>query len=85
MDAHDKTMQRVLGARADANIRFADLCGVLRWLGFEMRTDGSHHVFRRRGIPEKPNLQRDGSMAKAYQVRQVRQVILKYGLEGKGR
>jgi hypothetical protein len=28
------------------------------------------------------NLQREGSKAKAYQVRQVRQVLLRYGLEG---
>lgn len=84
MDAHEKTIQQVVSARADANIRFGDLCGLLLWLGFEMRTNGSHHVFRRQGIPEKPNLQREGSMAKTYQVRQVRQLILKYGLGGKG-
>lgn len=29
---------------------------------------------------EKPNLQRDGSHAKPYQVRQIRRLILKYHL-----
>ncbi len=29
---------------------------------------------------EKPNLQRDGSQAKPYQVRQIRRLILKYHL-----
>ena len=34
-------------------------------------------------VVERINLQRDGSKAKAYQVRQVRNVILKYSLGGK--
>jgi hypothetical protein len=33
-------------------------------------------------VRELINLQREGSNAKVYQVRQVRQVILRYGLEG---
>ncbi len=37
-------------------------------------------IEQRDGIVEKPNLQRDGSKAKPYQVRQVRKVILKYKL-----
>jgi len=49
-------------------------------LGFEKRVVGSHHNFRRPGIEEKINLQRDGNNAKPYQVKQVRAVILKYRL-----
>jgi predicted RNA binding protein YcfA (HicA-like mRNA interferase family) len=49
-------------------------------LGFEMRVRGSHHVFRNAGVEEKVNLQRDGNEAKPYQVRQVRNVLLKYHL-----
>ena len=45
-----------------------------------MRIRGSHHIFRRRGVEEKVNLQRDDNKAKPYQVRQVRNVILRYGL-----
>ncbi len=37
-------------------------------------------MFRKAGIAEKINLQRDGSKAKPYQVRQVRRVIVKYKL-----
>lgn len=48
--------------------------------GFEERTRGSHHIFRKQGIEEKLNLQREGSKAKVYQVRQVRAVILKHKL-----
>jgi len=39
-------------------------------------------MFRRSGIIEKINLQREGNKAKVYQVRQVRAVILKYKLGG---
>lgn len=33
------------------------------------------------GIDEIVNIQPDGNMAKPYQVRQIRNIILKYGLE----
>src|SRR5437763_2484346 len=60
--------------------RFALL---LTKMGFEEWIRGSHHMFRKTGIVEKINLQREGSKAKIYQVRQVRAVILKYKLGGK--
>jgi hypothetical protein len=37
-------------------------------------------MFRMAGVEEKINLQRDGSKAKPYQVKQVRNAILKYRL-----
>ena len=49
-----------------------------------MRVRGSHHIFRKAGVEEKINLQREGSEAKPYQVRQGRAVILKYRLGGQG-
>jgi virulence-associated protein VapD len=73
---------RILQGKSDANIDFDDLRHLLEWLGFEQRTRGSHYIFRRRGVRELVNLQREGSKAKVYQVRQVRQVLLRYGLEG---
>ena len=75
-----KLIRRILGGQADANIAFSELRGLLMHLGFEERTRGSHHIFRRVGVDEKLNLQRDDGKAKPYQVRQVRQVILKYRL-----
>jgi hypothetical protein len=80
MSRHDKLLAQVLGGRADANIGFEALCALLRHLGFEERTRSSHHVFRRAGVEELINLQRDGDKAKVYQVRQVRAVLTKYGL-----
>ena len=67
---------------SDANISFTDLVTLLQSFGFEMRTKGSHHVFRKAGIEEKINLQKEGAKAKPYQVRQVRKIILKYKLGG---
>jgi predicted RNA binding protein YcfA (HicA-like mRNA interferase family) len=71
-----------LRGRADANVRFAELCHLLKRFGFEERISGSHHIFRKSGVEEKINLQRDGNKAKPYQVRQARQLILKYKLGG---
>ncbi|MBY0460887.1 MAG: type II toxin-antitoxin system HicA family toxin [Gemmataceae bacterium] len=77
-----KTLERVLRGTADANIAFDDLCGLLRHLGFDERVKGSHHIFTRDGIAEILNLQPKGAKAKAYQVAQVRDVIVGYGLAG---
>ena len=82
MGKYEKTILKILSGQSDANIPFDDLCILLRGLGFVMRIRGSHHVFRKDGIEEKINLQQEGSKAKPYQVRQVRNVILKYQLGG---
>ncbi len=50
-------------------------------MGFEERIRGSHHVFRKMEVAEKINLQSDGNKAKPYQVRQVRNVVIRYQLE----
>ncbi len=78
--ARRKLLQRLLGGRSDANIRFNDLCNLLKGLGFEERTRGSHHVYVKEGVEDMINLQREGSKAKPYQVRQVRRVLVRYGL-----
>ena len=76
MNRNDNLRQRILSGRSDANIRFDDLQQFLLRLGFVERVRGSHHVFRKEGVRERINLQRDGSHAKPYQVRQVRSVVL---------
>ena len=84
MGVYDKLRGKILLGTSDANIAFDDLCQLLRHLGFDERTRGSHHLFRKSGITELINLQRAGSKAKVYQVRQVRAVLLKYRLAGEG-
>jgi hypothetical protein len=80
MGKFEKLRQKLLDGKSDANINFEDLRGLLISLGFEENIKGGHHTYRKAGIIEKPNLQRDGSKAKSYQVRQVRQILKKYGL-----
>ena len=77
---YDRLIDKILRGTSDANISFDDLRVLLIRLGFDERIRGSHHLYRKEGIEEKLNLQRDGSKAKPYQVRQVRLTILKYHL-----
>jgi len=76
----DKRIDRILSGKHDASIEFEELCLILKQLGFTQRIRGSHNIFRKEGIKEHLNLQRDGGKAKTYQVRQVRNLILKYRL-----
>ena len=80
MSKHAKLLEKILSGTADSNIPFDALCHLLQRLTFQMRVRGSHHVFYGDGIEEILNLQPRGNSAKPYQVKQVRQVILKYKL-----
>ena len=80
MNKYTKILLKILQGNADANIPFDEVCALLKHLGFEQRIRGSHHIFRKEGLEEKPNLQREGRNAKPYQVRQVRSIILRYHL-----
>ncbi len=80
MAKFEKIRQKLLDAKSDSNIAFEGLRTLLISLGFEENIKGSHHTYRKEGIVEKPNLQRDGSKAKTYQVRQIRQILKKYSL-----
>lgn len=57
-----------------------ELRNLLITLGFVERIRGSHHIYSMEGITEILNLQPKGSNGKPYQVKQVRNVILKYKL-----
>jgi len=84
MATYKKLLEKVISGRSDTNIHFDDLRKLLARLGFEERSRGSHHVFVRAGVEDIINLQRETHMAKPYQVRQVRAIIIKYGLVQKG-
>jgi len=81
MNQHAKLLLRILRGTSDANIVFDELCGLLMHLGFEVRTKGSHHIFTKSAVSELINLQRDGNHAKPYQIKEVRNIIVKYKLE----
>ena len=82
MSKHEKLLLQVLRGTADANIPFVGLRALLRWLGFDERIRGDHHIFTLDGVVEILNLQPKGAKAKPYQVKQTRQIILKYKLGG---
>ncbi len=80
MSKTDKIRDKILLGFSDANIDFDDLRRLLINLEFDERIKGSHHIFTKNGIEEIINIQPIGSKAKAYQVKQVRNLILKYKL-----
>jgi hypothetical protein len=77
MPKYPELLSKILLGTSDTNIRFDELCDVLRFLGFRMRVKGSHHIFTKEGIADRLNLQEESGKAKTYQVRQVRKIILK--------
>ncbi len=80
MGKYDKVRRRILSGTSDENISFSDLRQLLMRLGFDERIRGDHYIFTKEGIEEIINLQPKGAKAKAYQVKQVRGIILKYRL-----
>jgi len=76
----DKIFAIILSGGSDNNIAFSDLCNILSALGFNERIKGDHFIYSKIGVVEIINLQPLGSKAKAYQVKQVRNLILKYKL-----
>jgi predicted RNA binding protein YcfA (HicA-like mRNA interferase family) len=55
---------------------------LLNGLGFQERIRGSHHIYTKDSVMEIINFQTKDSKAKPYQVKQVRNLILKYKLAG---
>jgi len=80
MGKYSKLIEKILLGSSDKNIEFEELKHLLEKLGFEERIKGSHHNFSKNGVLEKINLQKDGKNAKAYQVKQVRSILLSYEL-----
>jgi len=80
MGKFDKILLQVLTGSSDCNVIFIDLCNLLKQLEFDLRIRGSHHIFSRPDVAEILNVQDKRGKAKPYQVKQVRDVILKYQL-----
>lgn len=80
MGRYTKVKRKILSGSADTNVEFSHLCQLLARLGFEERVKGSHHIFTRDGLAEILNLQPKGNKAKPYQVKQVRNILVKYRL-----
>lgn len=80
MSKFEKALDKLLRGRSDQNFEFEGLRHILLRLGFDERIKGSHHIFTRDNVIEILNLQPKGSQAKAYQVKQVREILLRYRL-----
>ena len=80
MSNDKKILDTLLRGTSDANIPFNGLRHLLSKIGFQERIKGSHHIYSMTGIEEIINIQSAGSKAKPYQVKQVRNIILKYRL-----
>jgi predicted RNA binding protein YcfA (HicA-like mRNA interferase family) len=78
MGKYSKLRERILAGDSDRNIEFSALCQLLIRLGFDERIKGSHHIFTRDDVIEVINLQPKLSKAKAYQVKQIRGILVKY-------
>lgn len=77
----EKLLFSIMSGTQDRNIKFSDLQKILEVLGFQCRIKGDHFIYWKDGVDEIINIQPDGNKAKAYQVKQVRNIILKYMLE----
>ncbi len=83
MSRYDKLITMIMSGTQDKAIMFSDLQKVLTLLGFTVRIKGDHFIYSKDGVEEIINIQPNGSMAKPYQVKQVRSVMLKYKLGGR--
>jgi predicted RNA binding protein YcfA (HicA-like mRNA interferase family) len=70
----------VQSGTSDGSVSVDEICHLLKNLGFEERIRGDHHIFSRYDVEEIVNLQPRGHLAKAYQVKQVRDLTLRYKL-----
>ena len=80
MSKHHKLMLQILSGISDGNVAFESLRNLLIKLGFSERIRGSHHIFAKNSVVEIINLQEKSGKAKPYQVKQVRDIIVKYRL-----
>lgn len=79
----DKLFFKILCGTQDNNVKFNELRHLLEHLGFDERIKGDHHIYTKDDVTEIINIQPLGNKAKPYQVKQIRNIILKYGFGGK--
>jgi predicted RNA binding protein YcfA (HicA-like mRNA interferase family) len=74
MNAARRVLAKAL--QAPRSLTFAELCALVESFGFEhSRTKGSHVIYKRAGVAELVNVQNVGGKAKAYQVRQLLDIV----------
>ena len=81
MGKYQKLLIKILSGSSDANVDFEQLRRLLILIGFAERIKGSHHIFSKENIEEIINIQEIQGKAKPYQIKQVRNLILRYQLK----
>ena len=82
MSQKEKLIIKILSGTNDNNIIFDEICSLLISFGFSNRVKGSHHIFYKNDIDEIINIQPKNGKSKPYQVKQIRNIIVKYKLGG---
>ena len=80
MGKYAKVYEHIMTRRSDSNVPFGDVCVLLSRIGFESRIRGDHHIFTMEGVEEIINIQPKNGMSKPYQIKQIRDLLLKYKL-----
>ena len=76
-----KIYKEVMSGKSDNNIKFNDFRNLIVDLGITFtRQSGSHVQYYHSEINERMTIQNANSKAKGYQVRQLRNIIIKHGL-----
>jgi predicted RNA binding protein YcfA (HicA-like mRNA interferase family) len=82
MSKAEKLAAKILSGKSDKNFAFSDLCYILDRAGFQSRHGkGSHRIYYKEGVAEIVNVQPRNGKAKPYQVKQVRELLLKYKID----
>jgi predicted RNA binding protein YcfA (HicA-like mRNA interferase family) len=69
-------------AVTQSNVKFDELRSLVEGFGFRLsRVNGCHHIFAHPVVDELVNLQRVGSDAKPYQVRQFLRLVERHDLK----
>jgi hypothetical protein len=79
MSKNQKRLNKVLAG--SGNVGFADVLKLAEAFGFSLvRTSGSLHILAHPRLPELLNLQKRGSQAKPYQIRQLLALVEEHNL-----
>lgn len=81
MSKFEKLLNKLLRGTSDRNFDFDELRTLILNLGFNERISSSHHIYTKGGIDEIINIQSKQGKAKPYQVKQVRNLIIKHKLD----
>ncbi len=78
---NQKIYNDVISGKSDNNINFNDFRNLIVDLGFNfINQNGSHIQYYNKNINERMTIQNNKSKAKGYQVKQLRNIIIKHGL-----